>query len=140
MTGGFFFVLYSAGWPPGESTNPGNPLHGAYLAATTMTFAGITACQVGTAFATRASHASLREIGIFSNKLLLWGILFESIFAAAIICLPPLQAVFGTNSLGVREMAILALFPLVVWGTDEFRSWVRRSREQRSTGGGRRAL
>ena len=134
VTGAFFYVLYSAGWSPGEPTGPGSPLHGAYLAATTMTFAGITACQVGTAFAARTTRASLREIGVFSNRFLLWGILFELVFAAALIYLPPLQAVFGTNSLGVRELAILAVFPLLVWGTDELRRWVRRSREASGTG------
>jgi magnesium-transporting ATPase (P-type) len=128
VTGGFFYVLYSAGWAPGESTDPGSPLHEAYLAATTMPLAGITACQVGTAFAARTSRASLREIGIFSNRLLLWGILFELAFAAAVIYLPPLQEVFGTNALDVRELAILTLFPLV-WGTDELRRWAKRSRE-----------
>ena len=128
VTGGFFFVLYSAGWSPGEPVGPGSPLHGTYLAATTMTFAGITACQVGTAFAARTSRASLREIGIFSNKFLLWGSLFELIFAAAVIYLPSLQAVFGTNSLGVRELATLAVFPLIVWGTDELRRWALRRR------------
>jgi len=129
VTGGFFYVLYSAGWSPGESTDPGSPLHGANLAATTMTFAGITARQVGTAFAARTSRASLSEIGIFSNRRLLWGILFELAFAAAVIYLPPLQAVFGTNALDVRELAILALFPPLVWGTDELRRWARRSRK-----------
>ncbi len=56
-----------------------------------MTFAGITACQVGTAFAARTDRASLRTIGVFSNPLLLWGIAFELAFAAALIYLPPLQ-------------------------------------------------
>jgi magnesium-transporting ATPase (P-type) len=129
VTGGFFYVLYSAGWSPGEPTGPGSPLHAAYLAATTMTFAGITACQIGTAFATRTSRASLREIGLFSNRLLLWGILFELIFTAAVIYLPPLQAVFGTNALEVRQLALLSLFPLLVWGTDELRRSAGRRRE-----------
>ncbi|HEX2741077.1 MAG TPA: cation-transporting P-type ATPase [Rubrobacter sp.] len=134
VTGGFFFVLYSAGWSPGEATGQGSHLHGAYLAATTMTFAGITACQVGTAFATRTSHASLREIGVFSNRLLLWGILFELVFAAMVIYLPPLQAVFGTHALGLREVALLAIFPFVVWGTDEIRRWTLRRRERQAEG------
>jgi calcium-translocating P-type ATPase len=124
VTGGFFYVLLSAGWSPGEPVGPGSPLHHTYLAATAMTFAGITACQVGTAFAARTSRASLRQIGIFSNRLLLWGILFELVFAAAVIYLPPFQAVFGTNALGLPELAILASFPLLVWGTDEVRRWV----------------
>jgi magnesium-transporting ATPase (P-type) len=114
VTGGFFYVLYSAGWSPGDPTGPGSPLHGVYLAATSMTFAGITTCQVGTAFATRTGRVSLGEIGLPFNGLLLWRILFELIFAAALIYLPPLQAVFGTNALGACELALLALFPVLV--------------------------
>ncbi|MEJ7843125.1 MAG: cation-transporting P-type ATPase [Rubrobacter sp.] len=131
VVGGFFYVMGAAGWTPGEPTGPGSPLHAAYLTATTMTFAGITACQIGTAFAARTSRASLREIGVFSNRLLLWGVLFELVFAAAVIYLPPLQTLFGTGALGPTELAILAAFPVVVWGTDELRRWaLRRKAEQ----------
>ena len=42
-----------------------------------MTFLGMVACQIGTAFAARTERASLRSIGVFSNRLLLWGIAFE---------------------------------------------------------------
>jgi magnesium-transporting ATPase (P-type) len=107
-----------------------SPLHDEYLAATTMTFAGITACQVGTALACRTTHTSLRSIGFGSNRLLLWGIAFELLFAAALIYLPPLQAMFGTASLGPVEIAILTVFPVVVWGSDELRKWFLRSRER----------
>ena len=68
-----------------------------------MTFAGITFCQVGTAFACRTTHASLRSIGVFSNRLLLWGIAFELAFAAVVIYVPPLQAIFGTDDLGAAS-------------------------------------
>ena len=50
-----------------------------------MTFLGIVACQVGVAFASRTDRATLRSIGVLSNRLLLWGIAFELTFAAAII-------------------------------------------------------
>ena len=42
-----------------------------------MTFLGIIAGQIGTAFAARTTRASLRSIGVLSNQLLLWGIAFE---------------------------------------------------------------
>jgi calcium-translocating P-type ATPase len=129
VTGGFFYVLLQAGWTAGADVDSGSELHTAYLAATTMTFAGITACQVGTAFAARTTHASLRSIGVWSNKLLLWGIAFELAFAAALIYLPPLQSLFGTASLGWDELLILAAFPPIVWGSDELRRWVVRRRE-----------
>jgi magnesium-transporting ATPase (P-type) len=127
VCGGFFFVLLRAGWSPGDATGDGAPLHHAYLAATTMTFAGITACQVGTAFAARTSRSSLREIGFFSNPLLLYGIAFELVFAGSLIYLPPLQDLFHTAALGLPELALLVCFPVVVWGSDELRrGWLRR--------------
>jgi len=126
VLGGFFAVLLAAGWAPGDPTGDGSPLHRDYLAATTMTFAGITACQVGTAFAARTNRASLRQIGPFSNPLLLWGIAFELAFAAALIYLPPLQDVFETAALAPWQLIVLAPFPLVVWGSDELRRWALR--------------
>jgi len=127
VIGGFLFVLLRAGWSPGDATGAGAPLHHAYLTATTMTFAGITACQVGTAFAARTSRASLREIGVFSNPLLIWGIAFELVFTAALIYVPALQGVFHTAALGPVELALLATFAPIVWGSDELRrAWLRR--------------
>ena len=96
-----------------------------------MTFAGITACQIGTAFATRTVRASLRSIGVFSHRLLLWGIAFEVLFALAVIYLPPLQTMFGTAALGTRELLALLAFPIVVWGSDELRGWALRQRAGR---------
>jgi calcium-translocating P-type ATPase len=127
VAGGFFFVLLRAGWSLGDATGSGSPLHHSYLMATTMSFAGITACQVGTAFASRTSRAPLRKIGVFSNPLLLWGIAFELVFSAALIYLPPVQSIFHTAALGLPELALLVCFPVIVWGSDELRrAWCRR--------------
>ncbi len=126
VLGGFFFVLLRAGWSPGDPVTAGSPLHHAYLQATTMTFAGIVACQVGTAFAARTSKASLRSVGVWSNRALLWGIAFELVFTAALLYLPPLQAVFGTRPLPPSDLLLLATFPVIVWGTDELRRAYRR--------------
>ncbi|MGZ4268327.1 MAG: cation-translocating P-type ATPase [Solirubrobacteraceae bacterium] len=126
VTGGFLWVLTRAGWHPGDATGRGTGLHHAYLQATTMTFAGICACQVGTAFAARTSRASLRQIGVLSNPLLLWGIAFELVFAAAVVYLPPLQLLFDTRGLRAEDLLVLATFPLIVWSSDELRRWALR--------------
>ena len=128
VLGGFFAVLLRAGWRPGDAVGAGAPLHDAYLQATTMTFAGIVACQVGTAFASRTARASLRTVGVFTNPLLLWGIAAELAFTGALLYLPPLRGIFGTAPLGPVELAILLPFPFVVWGADELHRLALRRR------------
>ena len=64
VTGGYFLVMLAAGWSLGTHTGAGTPLHHTYLRATTMTWAGIVACQMGAAFAVRTSRASLRQVGV----------------------------------------------------------------------------
>jgi magnesium-transporting ATPase (P-type) len=124
---GVFVVLLAAGWSPGDATGSGHPLHHACIQATTMTWAGIVAGQIGAAMAARTTRASLRQIGPLSNTYLLRGIAFELAFAAAIIYLPPLQALFHTAPLAWWQLGLLATFPVLVWGPDElYRAWRRR--------------
>ena len=128
VLGGFFFVLLRAGWTPSDPTGAGSALHADYLTATTMTFAGIVACQIGTAVAARTEHTSLRAVGFFTNPMLLLGLVSEIVFVAALVYLGPLQHLFGTAALGPEEIAILATFPPIVWGADELRRLVLRRR------------
>ncbi|MGW0117924.1 cation-translocating P-type ATPase [Streptomyces sp. NPDC003327] len=123
---GYFYVLWRAGWHPGDPTEVGSPLHHAYVTATTATFAGIVTCQVGTAFAARTDHAALRDVGVLSNPLLLAGIVFELAFTAALVYAPPLQHLFGTASLPLDVVLLILTFPVLVWGTDELRRAGRR--------------
>ena len=125
---GFLAVLLHAGWSPGDDVGEGSPLNEAYRQATTMTFLGIVACQVGTAVAARTERASLRTVGFFSNPLLLWGIAFEIIFSAVLVGLPALHPVFGTAVPSPWALALLLPMPFIVWGADEARRAVRRRR------------
>ncbi|MCZ2524081.1 cation-translocating P-type ATPase [Streptomyces sp. HB2AG] len=125
---GFFLVLLRAGWHPGDPTGPGEPLHHAYRQATTMTFLGMITGQIGTAFAARTERASLRSIGFFSNRLLLWGIAFELALAALFIYAPPFQDLLGTAALTPAMVALTVPFPFVVWGADEIRRLLLRRR------------
>jgi magnesium-transporting ATPase (P-type) len=132
---GFFYVLGGAGWSPGDPTGAGHSLHHAYQQATTMTFLGMVMGQIGTAFAARTERASLRSIGVFSNRLLLWGILFELVLSALIIYAPPLQSVLGTAALEPHMLLFTLPFPFIVWGADELRRWVLRRRQTASVPG-----
>jgi magnesium-transporting ATPase (P-type) len=130
VLGGFFLVLVRAGWRPGDPTGAGTALHGAYRQATTMTFLGIVACQVGTLFAARTELAALRAVGVLANRLVLAGVAFELAFAAMLLAVRPLRELFGTSTPPGSDVALLLLFPIVVWGADE----LRRARRRRSAG------
>jgi magnesium-transporting ATPase (P-type) len=129
--GGFFFVLLSAGWHPGAPVDAGHPLHHAYLQATTMSFVGMIAGQIGTAFAVRTRRASLRSIGAFSNRYLLLAIAGVILFAALFVYAPPLQSLLDTAALPARDLLFLLPYPFIVLGADELRRWLVRSRLQR---------
>ena len=106
---GFFYVLNGGGWSPGDPTGAGDSLHHVYQQATTMTFLGMVMGQIGTAFAARTERASLRSIGVLSNRLLLWGIAFELALSALIIYAPPLQSLLSTAAL--EPHMLLFTFP-----------------------------
>ncbi len=125
VTGLFLLTLTQGGWTPGDDVTVG-PLHHLWQQATTMSFLGIVACQIGTATAARTQQASLRQVGLTSNRLLLWGIAFEIAFAAAVVVLPPLQRIFGTTVPEPWQIAALLPFPFLVWGADELWRWTRR--------------
>jgi calcium-translocating P-type ATPase len=134
--GAFFYVLLKAGWHPGDPVGAGDPLHHAYLQATTMTFLSMVVAQIGTAFASRTERASLRSIGVFSNRMLLWGIAFELALAAVLVYTPIFHELLATAALPAEDLLILLPFPFVVWGADELRRYLARRAEARRVSSG----
>ncbi len=126
----FLLTLDHGGWHLGDDVSSGPLLH-VWQQATTMSFLGIVACQIGTAMASRTQHASLRQVGIFTNRLLLWGMAYEIVFAAALVTVPPLQGVFGTATPDLWQVLLILPFPLLVWGADELWRWNMRRRVAR---------
>ena len=124
---GFFYVLVTSGWHPGDPTGIGSRFHHAYLQATTMTFLGMIFGQIGTAFAVRTQRASLWSVGVFSNRYLILAVAAELAIAAVLVFAPPLQSLLGTAAVPARYLVLLLPYPLIVWGADELRKFfVRR--------------
>ena len=93
-----------------------------------MTFLGMIVGQIGTAFAVRTQRASLRSVGVFSNRYLLLAIAAELAVAAVLVYAPPLQSLLGTAALPARDLLLLLPYPLIVWGADELRRYIVRRR------------
>jgi len=104
---GFFAVYWLAGWRPGEPMADSGSL---YATATTMSLAGIVACQVGNVFACRSQRESIFHLGLTGNGTLLTGIAVEIALLLILIYVPPVASVFGLAPLAPVHWIILAAF------------------------------
>jgi magnesium-transporting ATPase (P-type) len=120
---GFFWVLFNGGWYFGQSLSFSNPL---YKLATTMVFAGIVTAQIGNLLGVQTTRTSTFEIGIFKNKWIILGILFETAVLISIIYIPFMQPLFGTTALGIIEWIYLVTFIPIMFFAEEFRKYLVR--------------
>ncbi len=119
----YFWVLFKGGWSPGMQLEPDdtsftNPLH---LHAMTMIFAGIVVMQIANVFACRTEFKSVFAKGLFSNKLIIWGISFELVFIAALVYIPFFQKIFNTVPLSLADWGILFVFMIAIFFIEEGR-------------------
>jgi magnesium-transporting ATPase (P-type) len=102
-----------------------------YVLATTIFLAGVIATQIGNAYACRTRQASVFKIGLFSNRFLLIGILFELLLVNVLMYVRPLRELFELAPLPVHFWALLSVFPPAMFFAEEFRKavvrwWVQR--------------
>jgi magnesium-transporting ATPase (P-type) len=120
----YFYVLFKGGWQWGTVLPIDNPLT---RQASTATFLGIVIMQIGNVFACRSSHESMFRLGIFSNKLVIIGIIAEILLAIFIIYHPFGHKIFGTAPLGLDVWLILIPFSILLLSAEELRKvYVRR--------------
>ncbi|CAH1852469.1 cation-translocating P-type ATPase [Convivina intestini] len=118
----YFFVNHAYGWPQQALASSG----AVYAEATTITLAAIVFCQVAAAINARTKYTSVFKIGIFSNRHIITGILFEIVLISLIIYLPFLQSVFNTHALGLQEWLFLLAIPIPLILLEELRKWIVR--------------
>lgn len=130
VMGLFFWVLGRGGWTWGMELTPDDPL---YREATTAAFLGIVMTQVGTVFAARTAKVSVFQVGLLSNRWVIWGVAFELLLTLALLYVPPLASFFGMYPLGAEVWLIAALFGPIVFLADEARKWVVRQSDREET-------
>jgi magnesium-transporting ATPase (P-type) len=125
---GYFFVQRDFSGDAFRSLIDEGPL---YRQATTMTLAGIVACQVANAFACRSDRVSILRLGFLTNRALLWAIAAEVALLAALIGLPPLREVFDLEPIEPRFWPLLAAFPPLFLIAEELRKLLLRRWQSR---------
>lgn len=120
--GAYLFVNHLNGWPSVALASNGK----VYAMATTMTLAAIVFCQIGAVFNCRTEKQSLFQIGLFSNKRILGGIIFEVILITCLMYLPFLQKLFGTTGIQLQDWLFLICIPLPLILIEEIRKKIIR--------------
>lgn len=120
--GAYLFVNHLNGWPSVALASNGK----VYAMATTMTLAAIVFCQIGAVFNCRTEKQSLFQIGLFSNKRILGGIIFEVILITCLMYLPFLQKLFGTTGIQLQDWLFLICIPLPLIFIEEIRKKIIR--------------
>jgi len=120
---GYFWVLYGGGWTLGESLPFTDPL---YLEATTMVFVGIVTSQIGNLIGCQTTRTSTFKVGIFKNKWIIRGIVFEVAVMLSIVYIPYLQSIFGTTALDIYQWLYVVSFIPIMFFAEELRKYVVR--------------
>jgi sodium/potassium-transporting ATPase subunit alpha len=123
----FFLVLGAAGWSSGETLARLDPV---YLQATTACLVAIVVMQVANVFVCRSPTLSVFALGLFSNRLVLAGILAEVTIILLIVHTGPGNLLFGTVPLPSELWLFPIPFALGMLVLEETRKWLVRRRAQ----------
>ncbi len=122
---GYFWILYGSGWHLGQNLAFSDLL---YIRATTMVFVGIVMAQIGNLIGCQTTRTSTFKIGVFKNKWIIRGILFEVAVMLSIVYIPYLQSIFNTTALGINEWLYVVTFIPIMFFAEELRKYVVRTR------------
>lgn len=111
----FFHVLAAGGWHYGMDLPTSSPL---YRSATGIALATIILMQIGNLIGRRYSRASGLDKGIFTNRLILAGIIVQIVFSWATLYFPPMQKILNTGPVA-PNIYLLACFGIIlIFGAD----------------------
>jgi sodium/potassium-transporting ATPase subunit alpha len=125
---GYLFVLKQGGWQWGTALPPGNQL---YMQSTTACLTAIVITQMANVFACRSDKESLRELGLFTNRMIFVGLACEFVLQLFIVYHPWGNTVFSTRPLALDTWLILLPFAFFLLFAEETRKYFVRMRSER---------
>jgi Ca2+-transporting ATPase len=96
----------------------------------TMVFTTMVLAQMGNALAIRSSRDFLWQVGIFSNRLMIFAVLSTFVLQLMLVYIPFFQNIFRTQPLSLGEMAICLVASAVAFSAVELFKLFRRKRSE----------
>ncbi|XP_044735263.1 calcium-transporting ATPase type 2C member 1 isoform X2 [Chrysoperla carnea] len=106
---------------------------------TTMTFTCFVLFDMFNALSCRSQTKSVFTIGLFSNRFFLVAVSLSLLGQLAVIYFQPLQVVFQTEALELKDLVFLVSLTSTVWIISEIKKFIERTIEKRSLMRGMRA-
>ncbi|CAB3369455.1 Hypothetical predicted protein [Cloeon dipterum] len=100
---------------------------------TTMTFTCFVFFDMFNALSCRSQTKSIFTVGLFTNKIFLIAVSLSVIGQLLVIYFPPLQLVFQTEALTIKDLIFLLCLTSTVFWVSEIKKLVERQMERRST-------
>ncbi len=98
-----------------------------YLQATTMAHMTIMSTQIGNGYANRTKRSSIFQVGFFSNRFYVVGVISEILLGFVLVYFPLFQKWFGEVALSLKDWLFIFAWSPVVLVADELRKYfVRR--------------
>jgi sodium/potassium-transporting ATPase subunit alpha len=127
----FLAFLLLHGWQYGTVVLADPLLH---RQAMTMTLLGAVSCQLLNAWTLRSWHFSAFSVGLLTNRLLLGAMALELFWVWMLLYLPPIQKIFNTATVPLRDLWILLPFPILLFGSHELYKWRLRAKKEGADG------
>ena len=121
----FFFVLRGFNWTPSQNLAATDPV---YLQATTACLSTIVAMQIVNVFLCRSTSRSIFATPLWSNRLILWGVLLEILLLALVTYTPWGNYLVGTMPLHPNIWFFIIPLGVIMLILEELRKWVVRAR------------
>jgi calcium-translocating P-type ATPase len=124
----FLFILYikNHGWHYGESLHSQNTI---YMEATTLCFASIVCGQMLNVLLCQHASHSIFKTGIFKNRMIFSGLLFEVLLMLFIVFSPLGNEMFGTRSFELKYWILILPFLVFMLLAEEVRKLITRSKQ-----------
>ena len=123
----FISFLLLHGWHYGV-VDLGDPF--LHRQAMTMTLLGAVSCQLMNVWTMRSWEFSAFSVGLFSNPLLIGAMVIELTWVWMLLYVEPVQDIFNTATVPLKDLWILLPFPLLLFISHEFYKWRKRAQHE----------
>ncbi|MDH3390910.1 MAG: cation-transporting P-type ATPase [Desulfobulbaceae bacterium] len=123
----FISFLLLHGWQYGV-VDLGDPF--LHRQAMTMTLLGAVSCQLVNVWTMRSWEFSAFSVGLFSNPLLIGAMVIELVWVWMLLYVEPVQDIFNTATVPLKDLWILLPFPVLLFISHEFYKWRKRTQHE----------